>query len=154
MAMVPWRKKSEWDPFRELETLHDRMNQLFDLSLSRAPESEKNLPGELDWVPALDVKEERDRIIVKAELPGLKKEDVNISLEDNTLVINGEKKHEEKKEDKGYYYRECSYGSFQRAVNLPAKVKDEKVDASYKDGVLRITLPKAQETKTKQIDIK
>ncbi len=156
MAMVPWRRRGEWDPFREIENLHDRMNQLFDLSLSRAPDSERALSSVLEWVPSVDVKEKQDKIVIKAELPGMKKEDISISLEDNILLIKGEKKHEEKKEDKeeGYYYRECSYGSFQRAINLPSKVKEEKVDASYKDGVLNITMSKAEETKTKQIDIK
>ncbi len=156
MAMVPWKKRGEWNPFRELESLHDRMNQLFDLSLSRVPDAERSLTAGLDWVPSVDVKEKKDKILVKAEIPGMNKEDVNISLEDDTLVIKGEKRHEEKKEDKdeGYYYRECSYGSFQRAINLPSKVKDDKIDASYKDGVLTVTLPKAEETKTKQIEIK
>ncbi len=156
MAMVPWKKRGEWDPFRELENLHDRMNQLFDISLARAPESEKALVGDMDWAPSIDLQEKKNKLVVKAELPGMKKDDVNISLDDNALVIKGEKKHEEEKEekDKGYYYRECSYGSFHRVINLPAKVKEDKVDASFKDGILKVVLPKAEETKTKQIDIK
>ena len=156
MAMVPWRKRGEWDPFRELENLHDRMNQLFDLSFSRVPETEKGTLSGMDWVPLVDLKEKKDEILVKAEVPGMKKEDVQISLEDNTLLIKGEKKHEEKKEDKdeGYYYRECSYGSFSRAINLPAKVKEDKVDASYRNGILEITLPKAEESISRRIDIK
>jgi len=155
MAMVPWRKREDWDPFRELENLHRNMNLLFDSSLARWPDTDKNLIGGFEWGPSVDVQDKKDKILVKAELPGLEKDDVEISLENNTLILKGEKKKEEEKEDKDekYYCRECLYGKFQRAITLPAEVKEDEVEASYKNGVLKIILPKKEEAKPKQINI-
>ncbi|MBN2406340.1 MAG: Hsp20/alpha crystallin family protein [Elusimicrobia bacterium] len=156
MAMIPWKKSYGWDPFRDLENLHQDMNKLFNLSFSQWPDENRGtLPASYSWAPSIDVQNRKDKLVVKAELPGMEKDDVKITLEDNYLVIKGEKKQEDEKEDKdkGYYHRECVYGSFQRAVSLPADVDAGKIDASYKNGVLKITLPKKEEAKPKQIDI-
>ena len=156
MAMIPWRKKYGWDPFRDLESLHRDMNKLFDLSYSPwSEEKNDSLTTGYNWAPSIDVQDKKDKLIVKAELPGMEKEDVKITVENNYLYIKGEKKHEEEKEDKeqGYYHRECSYGSFQRAINLPSEVDTTKIDAGYKNGVLKITLPKKEEAQPRQIDI-
>ena len=156
MAMIPWRKKYGWDPFRDLENLHRDMNKLFSLSYSPWQEDKTDsLATEYNWAPAIDVQDKKDKLLVKAELPGMEKDDINITVEDNYLLIKGEKKVEEEKEnkEKGYYHRECTYGSFQRAINLPREVDTEKIDASYKNGVLKLTLPKKEEAKPKHIDI-
>lgn len=154
MAMVPWRKRGSWDPIENLDKLHQELNNLF--NLSSMPGSRRSLMEGHNWAPAIDVEDKKDRVVVKAELPGMKKEDVKVSVEENYLIIEGEKKEEEEKEEKGYYRRECSYGSFQRAVSLPSNVDTDNVDASYKDGVLKINLPKNEEEEppTKEIDIK
>jgi len=155
MAIVPWRKREDWDPFRELENLQQNMNKLFNSSLSRWPETAKSVFSGFDWAPSVDVEDKKDKIVVKAELPGMDKNDVKITLEDDALIISGEKKHEEEKDDKekGYYHRECSYGSFKRLIEIPSAIDKSKVDASYKNGVLKIILPKTEEAKPKQIDI-
>ena len=105
------------------------------------------------WVPALDAYEEKDAYVVKVELPGVNKDDVRLSLEKGTLTITGERKSEAKTENSDLYHSERFYGRFQRTVNLPESLAADKVKASYKDGVLTVTLPKSEEAKPKQIDI-
>jgi HSP20 family protein len=104
--------------------------------------------------PAIDVAEEGDTIIVRAEVPGCKAEDIDISVHGNVLTISGEKKLSEEKKEKGYYHVESTYGSFRREITLPTDVNQSKVDASYKDGVLSITLPKAEKAKSIKVKIK
>jgi HSP20 family protein len=126
---------------------------LFDLTLSGWPHEHQGLfAGE--WAPAVDVIEDDDKVVVKAELPGLTDKDVDISVVDNTLTIKGEKKQEEEKKEKGYHRLERSYGMFQRSIMLPASVTSEKAKASFKNGVLEIELPKQEEAKPKQIKVK
>lgn len=105
-------------------------------------------------MPALDVYEEKDEVIVKADLPGLSKEDVDVNLSGKTLTIKGEKKQEEEVKEKDYYRRERSYGSFVRSVELPAEVKPEEIKATFKDGVIEVRLPKTEEAKKKTITVK
>ena len=106
------------------------------------------------WAPAVDIVERADEFEVNVELPGVSKDDVKITLESNILTIRGEKKQEKEKERENVHRVERSYGSFQRSFTLPTTVKDDKVDASYHDGILKITLPKAEEAKPKQIEVK
>jgi HSP20 family protein len=120
-----------------------------------------NLQDELDrlfgtqavWAPALDVQESRDNYIFRAELPGLKREEIDISLQDDTLVISGERKIEKVEEGTEVHRQERYYGKFQRALTLPEPVAADKVKADYKDGVLTVTLPKTEEAKSKKIDV-
>jgi HSP20 family protein len=106
------------------------------------------------WAPRVDVTESEDAYKIVADLPGLKKEEINISLNDNVLTLKGERKHEEEKKEKNSYYKERSYGSFSRSFRMPEKVKGEEINANYKDGVLEITVPKAEEVKPKTIEIR
>lgn len=106
------------------------------------------------WMPAVDVAEEENEYIAKVELPGVNKDDVKITLESNILMIRGEKKAEKETKDKNYHRTERSYGSFQRSFTLPMTVKSDKIDAAYKDGILTIVLPKAEEAKPKQFEVK
>jgi HSP20 family protein len=103
-----------------------------------------------EMVPTVDVFEDHDDVVVKAELPGMKKEDIDVKLTDGTLVISGEKKKEEKVEKKDYYRMERSYGSFTRTVNLPAEVQTDKAKAIFKDGILEIRAPLTEEAKRKE----
>ena len=104
--------------------------------------------------PAVEISEEKEQVIVKAEIPGLKKEDIQVNLSDNLLTISGERKEEAEKKEKGYYYSERSYGSFSRTIQLPAEVKADKVNAKFKDGVLEISLPKTELAKQREVTIK
>ncbi|MEC4684398.1 MAG: Hsp20/alpha crystallin family protein [Nitrospirota bacterium] len=104
--------------------------------------------------PVVDIFEEGDNVVVKAELPGIKKEDVDVSLTDNSITISGEKKKEEKVEKKNYYRLERSYGSFTRTFRLPAEVQSDKAKAKFKDGILEIKVPKTEEAKKREKKVK
>ena len=106
------------------------------------------------WAMALDISEDENNLIVKADLPGLKKEEIGISLEDNILTIKGERKSEEEKRDKNYHRVERSYGVFDRSIDLGLAVDETKIKATYKDGVLEMVLPKKEKPVSKQIEIK
>lgn len=121
-----------------------------------------NLQDELDrlfgspsgvWAPALDVREDKDNYIFRTELPGLKREDIEVSLQDGALVISGERKLEKVEEGVEVHRQERYYGKFQRALTLPEPVAADKVQAEYKDGVLTVTLPKSEEARPKKIDV-
>jgi len=106
------------------------------------------------WTPVVDIAEHDDDYIVKVELPGVNKDEVKITLESNILTIRGEKKQEKETKKENLHRVERSYGSFQRSFTFPTTVKSDKIDASYKDGILTIALPKAEEAKPKQIEVK
>ena len=146
-----------WNPTRDLASfpsgvfsLQKEMNRMFDSFFSGVDE-----PGLLNgtWNPAVDVAEENDAYVVKMELPGVNKDDVKITLESNILTIQGEKKIENEVKHKNYHRTERSYGSFQRSFTLPVTVKNDRIDATYKDGILTVSLPKAEEAKPKQIEV-
>jgi HSP20 family protein len=145
MTLVRFNKRNRGD----LTTLHNEMDDLFD-SFFRG--LDRPFSGYKAW-PAIDVAEQDNAIVVRAEVPGCKADDVDISVYGNTLTISGEKKHSEEKKEKGYYHMESSYGSFRREVTLPTDVDQEKIEATCKDGVLNITLPKAEKTKAVKVKI-
>lgn len=153
MSLVPYRKNN-WlaDPLRELENLHREMNRLFDFSLTNNPFGETTLMDS-QWSPAIDIHESKDNLLVKADLPGFKKEEIEIAVQENNLIMKGEKKKEQEVKEENYYKSERFYGSFYRTIQLPALVDEAKVDAQYKDGVLILTLPKREEAKPKQIKV-
>jgi HSP20 family protein len=147
MNLMHRKANHAWDPFRDFES---EMERLFDFPLTNR---EENRIFDGVWSPAIDLLESRDHFSVKANLPGLSKADIQVSIEDNHLVIKGEKKHQEKKEEKNFTREERFYGSFHRAIVLPSGVDTEKVKASFKNGVLELELPKKEEAKPKQITI-
>lgn len=106
------------------------------------------------WTPAVDITEQENEYLVKVELPGVNKDGVKIMLESNILTIRGEKKQDQDTKSDGYHRVERSYGSFERSFRLPSTVRADKIDAVYKDGILTVTLPKAEEAKPKQIEVK
>lgn len=106
------------------------------------------------WLPAVDIRESEDALILSAELPGLSKEDVHIAVENNVLTLSGERRFEDEQKDESYHRIERSYGAFSRSFTLPANVKTDKVEASFKDGVLSVTLPKTEEAKPRKIEIR
>jgi HSP20 family protein len=147
MALIRWQKPelNVWSPFRQMSVLSEELDRLFELP--RNGESS-------GWLPPLDLYADGEQLVLKAELPGMKKEDINISLEGDVLTLSGERK-EEGGYDKAETHRsERFLGRFQRTLTLPYAINNAKVQASYKDGILTVTLPKAEEAKAKQIGVK
>lgn len=106
------------------------------------------------WLPAVDVAEQDDQYLVKVELPGVSKDEVKVAMEDNVLTIRGEKRQEKETKKSNFHSVERSYGSFQRSFTLPGTIKSDKIEASFRDGILIVSLPKAEEAKAKQIEVK
>ena len=144
------RPEVAWPGFGRLSSLRDELDRLFESPWTELARTSQLLSG---WTPALDVHEDKDNFIVRAELPGMKREDIDVSLHDGALSLSGERKLEQKFEEAEVYRTERFFGKFQRTVSLPAAVAADKVKAQYKDGVLTITLPKTEEAKPKQIDV-
>jgi len=130
--------------------LRDEIDRLFELPLTEVARTSRLFSG---WTPALDLYEEKDNLVVKAELPGMKREDIEVSLHEGSLSISGERKSEEKHQDADVHRTERFFGRFQRTVALPTPVAADKVKAQYQDGILTITLPKTEEAKPKRIDV-
>jgi HSP20 family protein len=144
MAVI---RRAELDPLKDLLGIQNEMNRLFDFNLGRLSTPTSS------WVPALDVFEDKDHVVVKAEMPGMEEKDIDINLEKNTLTIRGEKKFENEVKEEDYYHIERSFGKFQRSLELPSTVDASAVKATYKNGILEIRLPKKEEAKPKQIKI-
>jgi len=152
MNLIRWQRPvlTPWSNFGRLSDLRDEIDRLFEAPLAELARSSNLLSG---WTPALDVYEQKENFILKAELPGMRKEDITVSLHDGSVSISGERKSDTKHEDSEVYRTERFFGRFQRTVTLPAPVAADKVKAQYKDGVLTVTLPKTEEAKPKQIDV-
>ncbi len=146
MAIIRWN-----DPFRELAALQDRMNRMFEGTLTRTRSEEELFTG--TWVPPVDIYETKDKITLKAELPGFDEKQINLRFEDGVLTIEGERKFEKESGDENYHRVERSYGKFVRSFAIPAGVQGDKIAASFSSGVLTVDLPKREETKPKQIRI-
>jgi len=138
-----------WEPAREMMSLRDAMDRLFDDAFTRPLSLREN------WsVPAVDMYQTDNEVVVKAALPGIKADEVQINVTGELLTLKGEVRHEEEKEEKAWHIREQRYGSFERAIALPTDVVADKAKADFEDGILTITLPKAEEVKPKTITIK
>lgn len=137
-----------WEPFRELVSMRDDMDRLFETFFGGGQ-------GDLDnyWKPAIDIEESNGNLMVRAELPGMTKDDIKVSVQDDMLTISGERTRENEKKDKTVHRIERCYGQFRRMIRLPATVDADKVKATYKDGVLHVTLPKPEALKPKNIDV-
>src|SRR3954452_6420659 len=141
---------TRWDPFRELATLQNRVNSLFQ-DYGRPGQDE--LTTTSSFVPAVDVYEDEHKVTLKLEIPGIKQEDVDIRLENNTLTVRGERNFEKEEKEENFHRIERRYGSFSRSFTLPNSVDPENVKADYRDGVLNIELAKRAEAKPKQIKV-
>jgi len=140
----------KWEPFRELMAMQDRMSRLFDDTLSRVWKGEV---AQGIWSPAVDVVETGTEIILKADLPEMSQDEIGIKVEDGTLTIEGERKFVKETPEENYIQIERSYGTFRRTFAIPKMIDQEKIKASYKDGVLRIVLPKKEHIYPKQISV-
>jgi HSP20 family protein len=141
-----------WDPFREMSSLQERMNRLMSDFRTRSPFGEEEM-AQGAWIPAVDIYETKESIVLNVELPGVTKEDIALEVKDSTLTIKGEKKLEKNVKEENFHRLERSYGSFTRAFTLPSTVQQDKVKAKFRDGILEIMLPKAEEAKPKQIKV-
>lgn len=140
---------SRWDPFRDLFSMHDRLNRFANDSLSPFSIAE----GVGGWLPPVDVVEESDRLVFRAEIPGVDHEDIDIQVENSTLVLRGEKKHEKEVEGESTHRTERFYGTFSRSFALPTSVDTDKIKATYRNGVLEVVLPKADAAKPRKIKV-
>ncbi|BBA69081.1 Hsp20/alpha crystallin family protein [Geobacter sulfurreducens] len=140
----------KYSPFRDMMNMQEQMNRLLDLAWSKQGGEELR---EGAWQPPVDIFEDENAVIIKAELPGIDQKDIEVRIEDNTLTIRGERKHEEEVRKENYHRVERYYGGFQRSFSIPATIDQEKVRASSDKGVLTITLPKREEVKPKQITV-
>ena len=151
-GLIRWQRPglSTWGGSGRLSDLQDEIDRFFDAPLVELARTSQLLSG---WTPALDMSEDKDNICVKLELPGMKKEDIELSVHEGNLSIAGERKVENKSKDAEVYRAERFFGRFQRTVNLPKAVAVDKVKAQYADGILTVTLPKSEEAKPKNIDV-
>jgi HSP20 family protein len=152
--LIRWQRadQSVWPTFGRLFGLRDELDRLLENPSGEFTRGASQLLSV--WNPALDVYEDKDSVIVKAELPGMKKEEIEVTLHDGALSLSGERKGEEKFQDAETCRSERFVGRFQRTVTLPAEVKGDQVTAQYKDGILTVTLPKSEAAKPKQIEVK
>ncbi|HJX14229.1 MAG TPA: Hsp20/alpha crystallin family protein [Candidatus Deferrimicrobiaceae bacterium] len=147
MAIVRWL-----DPFRDLSVIQERMNQIFEDALARSRGREEGLRTGM-WTPSVDIYENNDSVVVKAELPGVERDQISVEVKDGILTLRGERKFEKEVKEESYHRIERSYGNFQRSFSLPVSVEQDKVTARFKDGVLEVILPKKEQARPKQIQV-
>ena len=140
-----------WTPFRSMLSLRDEMDRLLNEFYGKVMPTTETYEG--DWYPAMDITETDNEVIATLELPGLKREDIKVSVNNDILTVSGEKKQEKTEENENIHRVERTYGYFKRSVALPVEVDTNKVKAVYKDGVLKVTMPKLEEKKTKEIPV-
>ena len=150
--LTTWKPFRELTPFSDFDRMRREMERVWDTFLEG--DVRKESKKDSVWLPSVDVSETKNDVVVKAELPGMDPKDIEVTLSDGHLMIKGQKKHEKEEKDEDYHFVERSYGSFVRAVHLPKEVKHDKISASYKNGVLKVVLPKSEEAKTKELKIK
>ena len=140
------------NPWREMSTLQHRINHLFNEPFFRGGSDDDELRMGT-WLPAVDMFDDGDKIVIKAELPGLEKKDISVDVENRVLTLSGERNYDNEVKEENYYRRERAYGKFRRAFNLPADVDSDQIKADFKDGVLKVKIPKPEEQKPKQITV-
>ena len=140
-----------WEPFREVESLQKEMNRLFDRLVPTDVGNGEKMG--LSFIPAAEITETPEAVQIKLEIPGMEAKDLNLEVTANSLTINGERKSEIKTEEEGFTRTEFRYGKFHRVIPLPVRVDNNNVTAEYKDGILNLTLPKAEEEKNKVVKV-
>ena len=155
MAMERWRpfgaSMERWEPFRNLSDIQGEVNRLFDSFFAR-PTAGTGQPGR-QWSPFVDMYETKDDLVLSVEIPGVREKDVTVSITGDLLSVRGERRFEQEPKEQTFLHLERAYGKFERLVQLPMAVQADKVKATYRDGLLEIRLPKAEELKPKEIKI-
>lgn len=142
----------KWDPFRELEEVSNRLNRIFGQSQDRGV-ADNGMLAMADWTPSVDISETETAYVIKGEIPGVKKENVKVTMQDGMLTIQGERRQEKEEKGKKFHRVECSYGKFERSFRLPDDIDESKVKAEFKDGMINVTLPKSEKAKTRAINV-
>ena len=145
---------TRWDPFRELDELQNRLSTMFGRAPIRKDGAKDEALTVAEWAPLVDIAEDENEYLIKAELPEVKKEDVKVTVQDNVLTLSGERQYEKEENGKKYHRVERAYGSFARSFTLPEDADGEKVVAEFKHGVLTVHLPKSEKAKPKSIEVK
>jgi HSP20 family protein len=145
---------THWDPYREIEGLQSRLSTLFGRAPVRRKNGEEETITVAEWAPLVDITEDDKEYLIKAELPEVKKDEVKVAVENGVLTITGERKFEKEEKNKKYHRVERAYGSFVRTFIVPDDADADKVSAEFKDGVLKVHLPKSEKAKPKQIEVK
>lgn len=153
MTLVRWQPRGmvgPWAPRRDVDGIQNEMNRMFDWFFGR--DAGESLVDSA-WAPAVDIFQDTDSYHVHVDLPGMKRDEIDITMSGDTLTISGEKKRETKQEDDSFFRVERSYGKFSRSMRLPSSVEADKISAKYQDGVLQIAIPKAEKARPKQIRV-
>jgi len=146
---------ARWDPFQDLLAIQDEMNQLFGQAMGQGGRAASGgEAGARAWAPALDIAERNDAYVVTVEVPGIKPEELDITIENGALTISGERRFETESKEQQFHRIERRYGAFRRSITLPNRVKADAVEASFEDGLLQVVVPKAEEAKPKRIEVR
>jgi HSP20 family protein len=153
-GLTRWEPSGRWNPWKELEDMEKRLSTIFGRAPVTTGGEKKEAISVAEWSPLVDITEDEKEYLVKAELPEMKKEEIKINVQDDVLSISGERKYEKEEKGKKYHRVERAYGSFMRSFTLPEDADGSKVNAEYKDGVLKVHLPKSEKAKPKAIEVK
>ncbi len=149
MAMERWRPRQAVAPWHTFEDMDRFMDEVFCTWTTPWWRT-----GDMGWAPSIEVLDRKDSIMVRAEMPGMQKEDIDVSVMGDTMTISGERRQEAEAKEEDYYRREMSYGKFSRSITLPTSVDAEKIEATYENGILEINLPKIEKAKARKIEVK
>jgi HSP20 family protein len=154
-ALTRWNpfRTTTWDPFKELEEFENRLGTMFGRLPVKTDGEKEAIFAAADWAPLVDITEDDKEFLVKAELPGMKKEELKVTVENGVMTISGERKIEKEEKGKTYHRVERAYGRFERSFTLPEKADSTKVQAQYKDGILELRLPKTEKAATKATQV-
>ena len=153
-GLTRWEPFGRWNPWKDLEEMEKRLSSVFGPAPARAGGDKEEAIAVAEWSPLVDITEDEKEYVVKAEIPEMKKEDIKINVHDDVLTVSGERKYEKEEKGKKYHRVERAYGSFMRSFTLPEDADGTKVNAEYKDGVLKVHLPKSEKAKPKAIEVK
>ena len=153
-VLTRWEPFTRWSPLKELEDMEKRLSTIFGRSPMATDGEKKEAISVTEWSPLVDISEDDKEYIVKAEIPEMKKEEIKINVHDDVLTVSGERKYEKEEKGKKYHRVERAYGSFMRSFVLPENADGSKISAEYKDGVLKVHLPKSEQAKKKAIEVK
>lgn len=153
-SLTRWEPTTRWNPFKELEEMEKRLSTLFGRPPVSTGGDKKEAISVAEWSPLVDISEDENEYVIKAEVPEMKKEEIKITVHDDVLSISGERKYEKEDKGKKYHRVERAYGSFMRSFTLPEDADGSKVNAEYKDGILKVHLPKSEKAKPKAIEVK
>ena len=152
--LTRWEPFTRWHPVKELEEMEKRLSSIFSRSSMGAEGEKKEAIAVTEWSPLVDITEDDKEYVVKAEIPEMKKEGIKINVHDDVLTVSGERKYEKEEKGKKFHRVERAYGSFMRSFSLPENADGSKISAEYKDGMLKVHLPKSEETKKKALEVK